>query len=111
MYLNLSEETGRNNRYFSEDNSSYFNQKDLETIKTFPKNTNEDNSSYFNQKDLEPIKTSPKNINEEKKLQGADGTKYLYSPFLTEEVGKKVEEETGLFLKREENGKVSSFLG
>ena len=82
MYFNLSEETGRNNRYFSEDNSS----------------------SYINQKDLETD-------NEEKILQGADGTKYLYSPFLTEEDGKKVEEETGLLLKREENGKVTSFLG
>jgi len=67
---------------------------------------------YLNlSEDLETIKTSPKSNNEEKILQGADGTKYLYSPFLTEEDGKKVEEKTGVLLKREKDGKVSSFLG
>ena len=49
---------------------------------------------------------------EEKTLIGSDGSEYFFKFYLDEEIGKRVEKETGILLKQEENGKrFSSFLG
>jgi len=76
-------------------------------------NEGKEESDYAN-KDEQKMEYVNKTADDKEKdriLVGSDGSEYVLQSWLSEEIGLKVEELSGITLKQREDGKFDSFLG
>ena len=113
MYANKEEKKG---------NNYYLNKEEKKRIylNNFNSDSYSNNGPYSNKQALsqeeEEKKSEEQQIEEKERIiVGSDGKiEYLFAPFLSKEIAKRVENETGIILKKEEKDgedEYNSFLG